>query len=133
QMTGRTLSALGLFAMTLVGNSADLLPAQGPFEEECARLAAQKGNDTARLHQLFEVDWAHTMQDSPESATWVGYPGQNDRWTDQSLAAIARRKREQHTRLKVVESIERKSLSPADQLNYDLFKKGVVDAIEGER
>src|SRR5438105_12347786 len=73
------------------------------------------------------------MQDNPAFATEVGYPGQNDRWTDQSLEAIARRKAEQQFRLKAIESIDRAKLNSADQLNYDLFRKGVQDAIQGER
>jgi len=32
------------------------------------------------------------MHEAPEYATQVGYPGQNDRWTDDSLEGIARRK-----------------------------------------
>jgi uncharacterized protein (DUF885 family) len=63
----------------------------------------------------------------------VGYPGQNDRWTDQSLEAIARRKEELHGPLDAVNSIDRANLDGADQLNYDLFKKGIELEIEGAK
>ena len=61
------------------------------------------------------------MTEYPEWATDVGFPGQNQRWTDNSLEAIERRKRELQTPLKVVKTIDRTKLSPGDELNYDLF------------
>jgi len=60
-------------------------------------------------------------------------PGQNARWTDNSLQAIERRKRELQEPLAVVEAIRRDRLSPADRLNYDLFRRGLEEQIEGAR
>lgn len=94
-------------------------------------LAAGNGHDAERLHKLFDLDWEHAMGDNPEYATEVGYPGHNDRWTDQSLEAIARRQRELHAPMKIIASIARKNLPPADQLNYDLFRRNISEAIEG--
>jgi uncharacterized protein (DUF885 family) len=96
--------------------------AQTSFERDCAKLAAARGRDAARLHQLFKLHWDHAMRDNPEFATYVGYPGQNDRWTDQSPEAIARRRHELGAPLAVLKSIRRDRLNAADQLNYDLFK-----------
>ncbi len=115
-----------------------LLPAiklrsQTAFEQECARLAARSGNDGERLRELFTLDWDHRMHEDPEFATEVGYPGQNDRWGDQSLAAIERRKRELQGPLKVLQSMDRSKLNAAGQLNYDLFKRNRELAIEGTR
>src|SRR5256885_8467468 len=45
--------------------------------------------DSGRLHQLFAQRWEYTMREYPEFATSVGYPGQNARWADYSLEAIA--------------------------------------------
>jgi uncharacterized protein (DUF885 family) len=104
--------------------------AQTAFEQACHSLAARSGDDAARLHELFKLDWEHTMQEQPEFATSVGYPGQNDRWTDLSLSAIERRKHEASAPLKVIESINRARLNDADQLNYDLFKYNAQQAIE---
>jgi uncharacterized protein (DUF885 family) len=103
------------------------------FEKECEKIAAQRGHDAERLHKLFDVSWAHAMEDSPESATDFGYPGKNDRWTDLSVEAIARRKREPQVVFKVIESIDRSKLSPTDQLNFDLFRKNTAVAKEGTR
>jgi uncharacterized protein (DUF885 family) len=104
-----------------------------PFEAECAKLAGRKGNDSERLHALFKLEWEKRMHDSPEFATGVGFPGQNDRWTDVSLEAIAQRRRELGAPLQVIRSIDRSSLSATDQLSYDLFLQNFEDAVEGAR
>lgn len=107
--------------------------AETPFEQECARLAARVGRDAARLHELFRLHWDYTMREYPEYATEVGYPGQNHRWTDWSLEAIERRKRELAAPLRVLQSIRRARLSAADQLNYDLFRRNLQEALDGAR
>lgn len=107
--------------------------AETDYESACARLATNAEPDAARLAALFKLDWEHTMRDNPEFATEAGYPGFNDRWTDNSLDAIARRKRESQAPLKVLQSIRRARLDPAGQLNYDLFRRNVENAIEGAR
>src|SRR5262249_55342794 len=56
------------------------------FERACAGIASEPGNDAARLQKLFRLDWDYTMREDPETATENGYPGQNHRWSDQSLA-----------------------------------------------
>src|SRR5258705_324357 len=119
-------SALALFPLLA-------LSAETAFEQNCAQLASRVGNDSERLHDLFKLDWEHTMVEHPEFATEVGYPGQNDRWTDQSLEAIERRKQELPALMKAIMTIDRSKLSPVDQLNYDLFRKNQEDAIEGSR
>src|SRR2546426_7589925 len=98
------------------------------YERDCAKLATSKETAADRLHQLFKLDWDYTMRESPEFATEVGYPGQNDRWGDQSLDAIERRKRELQAPLKVIQSIHRAELGADDQLNYDLFKRNLDEA-----
>jgi uncharacterized protein (DUF885 family) len=108
-------------------------PAQTAYERDCDKLAADTRPDGQRLNQLFKLNWDHSMHENPEWATDVGYPGLNDRWTDESLEAIARRRRELQAPLKVLNSIHRSTLTPADQLNYDLFRKGIEDGIEGSR
>ncbi len=112
-------------------------PGTGPasFHERYAALIANPRHvaDSARLRELFRVNWAYQMTEFPEFATDVGYPGQNARWTDNSLAAIARRKRELAEPLAVVQSIRRARLSAADRLNYDLFRRGLEEQIAASR
>src|SRR5262245_16777922 len=110
-----------LFAVWLI--AVPCLAAETAFERDCAKLAGRKGKDGERLQELFKLDWEYRMRENPEFATEVGYPGQNDRWTDSSLEAIERRKRELEGPLRVIKSIDRAKLSATDQLNYDLFRK----------
>src|SRR6476469_2458933 len=49
--------------------------------------------DSVRLHELFALDWDYNNIEFPESATYSGYKGQNGRWTDLSLEAIATRRK----------------------------------------
>jgi len=99
-----------------------------------AIFAQQPGTpDSVRLHQLFAQQWAYTMREYPEFATSVGYPGQNARWTDYSLEAIARRKRDLNDPLNALRRIDRAKLVPTDQLNYDLFRRNLTDALEESR
>jgi uncharacterized protein (DUF885 family) len=107
--------------------------AQTAFEQACSNLAARQGDDPARLHELLKLDWEHTMQENPEFATAVGYPGLNDRWSDLSLEAIAQGKRQAIAPLNAIQSIDRSRLNESDQLNYDLFKYNSEQAVEGTR
>jgi hypothetical protein len=49
---------------------------------ECDVLLNKKGVEKERLNALFKAHWEYSMREFPESATWRGYPGQDDRWTD---------------------------------------------------
>jgi len=97
------------------------------FRKRCDELLNQKdkAKEAQRLHALFGAHWKYSMREFPESATWRGYPGQNDRWTDYSPESVDQRKGDTQTALKVVQSIDRAKLSVADQLNFDLFKRNL--------
>lgn len=86
-------------------------------------IGAAKGalNEGERLHRLLSAVWDWTMRDRPEYATYFGYPGQNDRWMDQSPEAIEERKRMPREILAALDGIETSQLDPSDRLNYDLF------------
>src|SRR2546425_1047436 len=108
-----------------MGYALMVLPALG--------FAQQAASDSVRLHQLFAQQWDYTMREYPEFATSVGYPGQNARWTDYSLEAIARRKRELNDPLNALRTIDRAKLGSPDQLNYDLFRRNLTVALEESR
>ena len=103
------------------------------FQQELQAVAASKAPATQRLKQLFDLAWRHDNVDHPEAATFRGYPGQDDRWTDLSAEAIARRKREAAALPAVVRSIDRSGLGPGDQLSYDLFLRNADDAADDAR
>ena len=128
----KSLSAVHFVPLTLPLLLCGTL-AQTDFERDCAKLAATRGRDSERLHRLFKLDWERTLRENPEFATEVGHPGLNARWSDVSLEAIQRRKRELQAPLKVIQSIRRAKLGAEDQLSNDLFKRNVEQAIEGTR
>ena len=123
----KTTVVVSLLATLAIGGAT----AQNRYAELVAN--PRHLSDSARLHQLFRVNWEYLMTEYPEFATYVGYPGQNARWTDNSLEAIERRKRELQEPLSVVKAIRRDRLSSADRLNYDLFRRGLDEQIEGTR
>jgi len=133
----RTSNAVLLATVLLLagaGHGAAQLGPRQDFHQRFSALAAQKNlTDSARLHRLFALDWEYTNVESPEFATSSGYPGQNDRWTDLSLAAINRRRRITGDYTRVIRAIDRARLRPADQLSFDIMKRQVDESIEGLR
>jgi uncharacterized protein (DUF885 family) len=92
-----------------------------------------KVSEAKRLHDLFDTDWAYTMANSPETATYVGYPGGQTKWTDLSPAAIAERKRLAQRSLTVLATIDPGQVNGPDRISYDLFKRQTEEAVEGTR
>jgi uncharacterized protein (DUF885 family) len=83
---------------------------------------AQQAARNAPLHALFADEWERGLRENPENASYQGDNRYNDRWTDLSLAAIARREAADQAALDKLRRIDRAGLSAADQLNYDTFE-----------
>ncbi|HKC99834.1 MAG TPA: DUF885 family protein, partial [Methylomirabilota bacterium] len=98
-------------------------------------LIAETGKtpERERLRRLFDLHWDYLMHEFPEFATEVGGAGENDRWTDVSAAAVARRKADLDLPFKALATIDRAKLAPEDALDYDLFKRAIEERIEGRR
>jgi prolyl oligopeptidase len=97
------------------------------------RVEAQEksSNDAAReLHELFTAEWDYRMQQSPTEASQLGDRRWNDRWPDLSLDAIRKRQDHYVATLARLARINRATLSPQDQLNYDLFKREYDETVE---
>ena len=109
--------------------SAFLLCAAGAFGQP----QASRSEESRRLRDFFAAEWTYWMQEHPEMATAVGYPGQNARWTDYSPAGVARRSQRLRDALRGLEAMDRAKLSEGDALNYDLYRKLLGNAIEGLR
>ena len=95
--------------------------------------AAQAQDQAARLQRLFADQHAWLMREVPELATYEGYPGFNDRWSDRSPEAIAAAKKHMVELLPRLIAIRRDKLGPDDQLNYDLFRWMIETEIEENR
>jgi uncharacterized protein (DUF885 family) len=107
----------GFFIMPLLAFAQSETPAQA---------------EAAKSFRAFlSADWKQWMEEYPEMATDVGFPGQNRRWTDYSPAGIEAHKRHLLGALASLEKISRGSLPPSEQLNYDLYLDLLKTSAEG--
>ncbi|MEK8032959.1 DUF885 domain-containing protein [Ideonella sp. DXS29W] len=113
------------FAMALVAGIGCSLLAHGATAREAAPSRA--------LHQFFAEEWERTLRDSPETASYNGDTRYDDRWSDLSLAAIARQEAADRAALAKLRRFDRRRLSAADQLSYDTFEWQLLHAIERQR
>ena len=99
-----------------------------------AQPQAVPANEAARaLHALFEEEWEYQLRESPTFASALGDRRYNDRWENVSFDAIERRHQHRIETLTRLGKMTRGQLSPADQLNYDLFKKEYETEIAGHK
>jgi uncharacterized protein (DUF885 family) len=86
-----------------------------------------------QLHRLFDQEWERGLRESPEFASFLGDARYNDRWTDLSPAAIERREQADRAALQQLLRIPRAKLPPAEQVNYDLFRRELELSVEYQR
>lgn len=86
-----------------------------------------------RLHALFEADWQRGLEENPLMATYLGDKRYNDRLPDLSPAARERQQAAVRASLATLEAIDRAALSPADQLNHDIYRRQLETEIAGFR
>jgi len=110
-----------------------VLAAASPYQESLAKIARERGKDAQRLHRIFDLAWEHDNDERPEVATLRGVPGRNARWTDLSLEAFARRKRETISLAEAVRTIDRSKLGAKDQLDHDVFRRIVEEDVRSEK
>jgi uncharacterized protein (DUF885 family) len=93
--------------------------------------ASTESAEARKLRAFLEVDWARWMAEYPEIATHVGFPGQNDRWMDDSAAGIAERKKHLSDSLAALKAIRRAELPAGEQINFDLYLELLETSSEG--
>ncbi len=77
------------------------------------------------LHALFEREFRWRLAQSPESATFVGVDDYNDRLSDLSPAAIARRKAHAGTLVRELERFDPRTLDATDRVSRALMLEEV--------
>ncbi len=87
--------------------------------------------EVKKFRVFLEEDWKHWMEEYPVMASFIGYPGQSRRWSDESPAGIEARIKHLHQSLAVLKTISRDGLPAAEQLNYDLYRALLQNAEEG--
>jgi uncharacterized protein (DUF885 family) len=121
---------LSLFRRCVCGICCLLLPPVIHSQTDKPATSAQ--NEEAQKFQAFLADdWKKWMQEYPEFATFVGYPGQNRRWVDDSPAGREARIKHLHESLEAMKQFHRERLLANEQLNYDLYRKRLQLAEEG--
>ena len=101
----------------------------------CANLpkALGEGTPKQKFNRLLAEQWKHQMEESPESATFSGYPGQNDRLSDLSLEALARHRQDTQCELTVLKTIPSNMIKGEDLVSFELFKRKLEIEIEGQK
>src|SRR5260370_6153110 len=86
------------------------------------RQAADQAEAARNFRAYLEQDWKRWMEDYPVMATFIGYPGQSRRWSDDSPEGIEARIKHFHQSLATLKTISRDALPVSEQLNYDLYR-----------
>jgi uncharacterized protein (DUF885 family) len=120
----RTISLILLASTALFFFSPLCLSAQTPLPPSQAEV---KKNFRAFL----DADWKRWMEEYPELATGVGYPGQNRKWTDDSPEGITARIKHLRESLAVLGTFGHYSLPQSEWLNYDLYRDLLQASEEG--
>ncbi len=117
----------------------DAVAQPSPVSSQLRRLTGWTGVTRAprtaaqRLQALLDAHWAWTMTVQPEYATFTGYPGQNARWSDLSVAQIAERKAVVREALAAARSIPGSELDPDQALNLQLLIGELADEVAAQR
>ena len=91
-----------------------------------AGLAAPADDFSALLDEV----WQWQLAEYPMFASQLGDHRYDDRWSDNSLEAIAQRQEDTRAFLQRLYAIDRSALSEADQLNYELFRRSLQDDVD---
>jgi uncharacterized protein (DUF885 family) len=99
--------AAGLVAVTMVSFAASAAFAKEPPPDKA-------------LNAIFEREFKVLLVEHPELATFFGAPGFDDRLTDLSPQAVARRKAHTKAVIAELERFDPKALSTQDRISRDL-------------
>lgn len=92
------------------------------------------GAASRALAGFFQAEWEWTLASEPTRASGLGDRRFNDRWPDESLAAIGERHAHEVAALERLRAgVDRAALPAADQLNYDLFVQRLETRVAGHR
>ena len=87
----------------------------------------------AEFQTLLDEHWEWTLANTPMMASALGDRRYNRDWADRSLAGIERQHLERRAFLRRTYAIDRATLSEADQLNYELFRRQLQDEVDAHQ
>lgn len=111
-------STISRHLITLLFASATLLPRAALSIDP---VTPASGTAAAQLHQLLDSDWQWQLHEFPEFATNVGDPRYNDRLTDQSAAAVTRRKIHHQAFRQQLRAIDGRQLTAQDAISLQIL------------
>ena len=79
---------------------------------------------------LLDEVWEWQLAEDPTFASEIGDRRYNDKWKDESIAAISRRHDQMRGFLRRVYAIDREQLPADDQLNYELFRRELQESVD---
>ncbi len=123
------MKLISLIALTVLVVSASASAKDCQIFEK----AVSRGSESQKLKTFLDVQWKYLMTEYPEYASWVGYPGQDDRWSDHSLKRIAREKKMLQCEVNALKKIKAAKLPAKERLNYDLALRRSTLYLESKR
>ena len=112
---------------------AAALSATPTLAQTPATPAAAASPASQALHRLFDAQWERSLRESPEGASYRGDKRYNDRWTDDSLAAIAAREAADRDALQRLKAIDRAAVSADERLSYDVMAWQLERAVQRQK
>jgi uncharacterized protein (DUF885 family) len=83
-----------------------------------------------QLNKLIAEEWEYELRESPELATIIGDYRTNDKWSDISLAHVARTKKDLQDWFARFEAVDTAGFPEQEQLNQSLMVRGLKQRIE---
>ena len=114
-------------AQPLATPRTPLAPSSGDARRFHATLEA------ARFRTLLDSDWQWQMQQFPERATMVGDHRYDDKLTDASPEAVARREQHAREQLKALRHIDVDVLTGEDRISYDFALQDAQLAVDWQK
>ncbi|WP_444910532.1 DUF885 domain-containing protein [Microbulbifer sp. TRSA005] len=93
--------------------------------------ALPKENASERLVALQDLRYRWIMESFPSQATYEGYPGQNDRWVDNSKRGIEARQEQTRQLLGATRNLDVSELPEQQQLDYQLLYQDLLGGVKG--
>jgi uncharacterized protein (DUF885 family) len=83
------------------------------------------------FHAFLAEDWKRWLAEYPELSTSFGFPGFDDRWTDDSPSGIERRRRHLREAHAAFRALDATGLAGRERVSYDLYRGLFDDAERG--
>lgn len=119
------IAAASVAVLDPSSHAAEKTPAAWSAEYDQLVRSAGQDDESSRFHRFLGLHWSYLMESTPEAATYNGYKGVNDRWSDLSPESIARQKAELARPRAVLRSIDSARLSADDRFWLELFDRGL--------